>query len=57
MTLFLMILCVFFCVVYVLIKVFYGVESNDLLHCVMDGMFMNDRLNTMLEIAVIGQGP
>ena len=45
------------CVGYVLMKLLYGVESNDLLHCVMDGMYVKDRLNTVLQIAGTGQGP
>ena len=55
--LFLIIGCVFLCVGYVLMKLLYGVESNDLLHCVIDGMYVNDRLDTVLEIAGTGQGP
>ena len=35
----------------------YGVEPNDLLHCVIDGMNVNGRLDTVLEIAGTGQGP
>ena len=50
--LFLIIGCVFLCVGYVLMKLLYGVESNDHLHCVMDGMYVNDQLDT-----VLGQGP
>ena len=55
--LFLIIGCVFLCVGYVLMKLLYGVESNDLLRCVMGGMYVNDRLDTVLEIAGTGQGP
>ena len=55
--LFLIIGCVLFCVGYVLMKLLYGVEPNDLLHCVIDGMNINDRLDTVLEIAGTGQGP
>ena len=55
--LFLIIGCVFLCVGYVLMKLLCGVESNDLLHCVTDGMYVNDRLDTVLEIAGTGQGP
>ena len=55
--LFLIIGCVFLCVGYVLMKLLYGVEPNDLLHCVIDGMNVNDRLDTVLEIAGTGQGP
>ena len=55
--LFLIIGCVFFCVGYVLMKLLYCVESNDLLHCIIDGMYVNDRLGTVLEIAGTGQGP
>ena len=49
--------CVFLCVSYVLMKLFYVTEPNDLLHCVIDGMYVNDRLDTVLEIAGTGQGP
>ena len=55
--LFLIIGRVFLCVGYVLMKLLYGVEPNDLLHCVIDGMYVNDRLFTVLEIAGTGQGP
>ena len=55
--LFMIIGCVFLCVGYVLMKLLYGVEPNDLLHCVTDGMNVYDRLDTVLEIAGIGQGP
>ena len=55
--LFLIIGCVFLCVGYVILKLLYGVESNDLLHCVIDGMYVNDRLDTVLEIVGTGQGP
>ena len=47
---------VFLCVGYVLMKLLYGVELNDLLHCVIDGMYVNDRLDTVLEIAGTGEG-
>ena len=55
--LFLIIGCVFLCVGYVLMKLFYVTEPNDLLHCVIDGMYVNDQLDTVLEIAGIGQRP
>ena len=55
--LFFIIGCVFLCVGYVLMKLFYVTEPNDLLHCVVDGIYVNDRLDTVLEIAGIGQGP
>ena len=45
------------CVGYVLMKLFYVTEPNDLLHCVIDGMYVNDQLDTVLEIAGIGQRP
>ena len=32
-------------------------EPNDLLHCVIDGMYVNDRLDTVLEINGTGQRP
>ena len=47
--LFLIIGCVFLCVGYVLMKLFYVTEPNDLLHCVIDGMHVNDRLDTVLD--------
>ena len=49
--------CVFLCVDYDLMKLFYVIEPNDLLHCVIDGMYVNDHLDTVLEIAGIGQRP
>ena len=55
--LFLIIGCVFLCVVYVLTQLFYVTEPNDLLHCVIDGMYVNDRLDTVLEINGTGQRP
>ena len=55
--LFLIIGCVFLCVGYVLMKLFYVIEPNDLLHCVIDCMYVNDQLDTVLEIAGIGQRP
>ena len=55
--LFLIIGCVFLCVGYVLMKLFYVPEPNDLLHCVKDGMYVNDQLDTVLEIDGTGQRP
>ena len=55
--LFLIIGCVFLCVGYVLMKLFYVTEPNDLLHCVIDGIYVNDQLDTVLEIAGTGQNP
>ena len=55
--LFLIIGCVFLCVGYVLTKLFYVTEPNDLLHCVIDGMHVNDRLDMVLEIDGTGQRP
>ena len=55
--LFLIIGCVFLCVGYVLMKLFCVAEPNDLLHCVIDGMYVNDQLDTVLEIAETGQRP
>ena len=46
---------VFLCVGYVLTQLFYVTEPNDLLHCVIDGMYVNDRLDTVLEIDGTGQ--
>ena len=46
---------VFLCVGYVLMKLFYVTEPNDLLHCVIDGMYVNDWLDTVLEIDGTGQ--
>ena len=43
--------------IYVLMKLFYVTEPNDLLHCVVDGMYVNDQLDTVLEIAGTGQRP
>ena len=43
--------------IYVLMKLFYVTELNDLLHCVIDGMYVNDQLDTVLEIAGTGQRP
>ena len=57
MKLFLIIGCVFLCVGYVLMKLFYVTEPNDLLHCVIDGMYVNGQLDTVLEIAETGQRP
>ena len=51
--LFLIIGCVFLCVDYVLTQLFYVT----LLHCVIDGMHVNDRLDTVLEIDGTGQRP
>ena len=45
----------FLCVGYVLMKLFYVIEPNDLLHCVIDGIYVNDQLDTVLEIAGTGQ--
>ena len=42
--------CVFLCVGYVLTQLFYVTEPNDLLHCVIDGINVNDLLDTVLEI-------
>ena len=47
----------FLCVGYVLMKLFYVTEPNDLLHCVIDGMYVNDQLDTVPEIAGTGQRP
>ena len=55
--LFLIIGCVFLCLGYVLMKLFYVTEPNDLLQCVIDGMYVNDQLDTVLEIAGTGQRP
>ena len=55
--LFLIIGCVFLCVGYVLMKLFYVTEPNDLLHCVIDGMYVNDQLVTVLKTAGTGQKP
>ena len=55
--LFLIIVCVFLCVGYVLTQLFYVTEPNDLLHCVIDGMHVHDRLDTVLEIDGTGQRP
>ena len=54
---FLIIGYVFLCVGYVLTQLFYVTEPNDLLHCVIDGMYVNDQLDTVLEIAGTGQRP
>ena len=48
---------VFLCVGYVLTQLFYVTEPNDLLHRVKDGMHVNDRLDTVLEIDGTGQRP
>ena len=40
---------------YVLTQLFYVTEPNDLLHCVIDGMYVNDWLDTVLEIDGTGQ--
>ena len=47
---------VFLCVGDVLIKVLYGIELNDLWHCGTEGRYVNDRLDTGLEIDRTGQG-
>ena len=57
MKLFFIIGCVFLCVGCVLMKLFYVTEPNDLLHCVIDGMHVNDQLDTVLEIDGTGQRP
>ena len=49
--------CVFLCVGYVPTQLFYVTEPNDLLHCVIDGMHVNDWLDTVLEIDGTGQRP
>ena len=54
---FLIIWRVFLCVGYVLMKLFYVTEPNDLLHSIIDGMYVNDRLDTVLEIDGTGQRP
>ena len=48
---------VFLCVGYFLTQLFYVTEPNDILHCITDGMYVNDWLDTVLEIDGIGQGP
>ena len=48
---------VFLCVGYVLTQLFYVTEPNDLLHCVIDGMHVNDWLDKVLEIDGTGQRP
>ena len=40
---------------YVLTQLFYVTEPNDLLHCVIDGMYVNDWLDMVLEIDGTGQ--
>ena len=45
------------CVGYVLTQLFYVIEPNDLLHSVIDGMYVNDLLDAVLEIDGTGQGP
>ena len=55
MKMFLIIGRVFLCLGYVLIKLLYVTESNGLLHCTIDGWFVNDRLDTGLEIAATGR--
>ena len=47
----------FLCVGYLLTQLCYVTEPNDLLHCVIDGMYVNDRLDTVLEINGTGQRP
>ena len=55
--LFLIIGCVFLCVGYVRTQLFYVTEPNDVLHCVIDVVYVNDRLDTVLEIDGTGQRP
>ena len=52
---FLIIGYVFLFVGYVLTQLFYVTEPNDLLHCVIDGMYVNDWLDMVLEIDGTGQ--
>ena len=47
----------YFCVGYVLTQLFYVTEPNNLLHCVFDGMHVNDRLDAVLQIDGTGQRP
>ena len=55
MKMFLIIGSVFLYVGYVLTQLFYVTEPNDLLHCVIDGMYVNDWLDMVLEIDGTGQ--
>ena len=52
---FLIIGYVFLFVGYVLTQLLYVTEPNDLLHCVIDGMYVNDWLDMVLEIDGTGQ--
>ena len=52
---FLIIGYVFLFVGYVLTQLFYVTEPNDLLHCAIDGMYVNDWLDMVLEIDGTGQ--
>ena len=55
MKMFLIIGRVFLFVGYVLTQLFYVTEPNDLLHCVIGGMYVNDWLDMVLEIDGTGQ--
>ena len=46
--------CVF-CMGYVLTRLLYVTELNNLLHCAIDDCFVNDRLAMVLEIAGTGR--
>ena len=46
---------VFLCLGYVLTKLLYVTELNDLLYCAIDDWFVNDRLAMGLEIAGTGR--
>ena len=46
---------VFLCVGDVHNEVLFGMDLNDLLHCGTEGRYVNDRMDTGLEIAGTGQ--
>ena len=45
---------VFLCLGYAFTQLLHDTELNNLLHCVIDGMHVNDRLDMGLEIAGTG---